>query len=188
MACLTPSAHRSLPTRSTPVTRGGLAAVGLLITACTRDAADRHAPATVSDRGLWENTPSVASSPRGALDVTAATAKRDSLLPHTPSGPIPVAAGSVALEGGAVEVSAFAIDRTEVTTDLYARCVEAKACTPAALGHDCNFAAPAARRDHPVQCVTFEHAQREHVPCGRVTARSESWPSAYCGMPSRDKR
>jgi formylglycine-generating enzyme required for sulfatase activity len=57
-----------------------------------------------------------------------------------------------------VTLSAYCIDRTEVTQGEYKRCLAAKACTPPKLGApDCNYTEPD-RDAHPINCVNWVQA------------------------------
>lgn len=56
-----------------------------------------------------------------------------------------------------VYLSAYWIDRTEVTADQYRRCVEAGECMATASGSPCTYA-DAASTDHPVNCVDWNQA------------------------------
>jgi formylglycine-generating enzyme required for sulfatase activity len=55
-----------------------------------------------------------------------------------------------------VRLSAFAIDRTEVTYGEYAACVAASACTPAAYA---TYAQPEKQPMQPVRYVTWDQAE-----------------------------
>ncbi len=83
------------------------------------------------------------------------------------------------------EVATFAIDRHEVTTDQYARCVAAQACTPAKRGDHCN-ARRVDRADHPINCV--DRAQAEAY-CGwaggRLPTEAEWQRAAFGDGPER---
>lgn len=56
-----------------------------------------------------------------------------------------------------VAVDRFWIDKTEVTVNAYAECVDAGGCTEPELGEDCNWMVEG-REDHPVNCVNWSQA------------------------------
>jgi formylglycine-generating enzyme required for sulfatase activity len=73
---------------------------------------------------------------------------------------VAVPAGTVAIDGKSIAVAAFAIGRTEVTTEAYARCVAEKKCSPAASDDiACNWPKRKAKGKHPINCVTVEQAE-----------------------------
>jgi hypothetical protein len=58
-----------------------------------------------------------------------------------------------------VTLSAYRIDKYEVTAGDYGKCVDAGACTPANRGSTCNYGTPG-REDHPINCVDWVQANR----------------------------
>jgi sulfatase modifying factor 1 len=58
--------------------------------------------------------------------------------------------------GGLVHVSAFFIDRFEVTAEDYNECVDDGVCLDTMDSPDCNLSA--GRFDHPINCVTYNMA------------------------------
>jgi formylglycine-generating enzyme required for sulfatase activity len=99
-------------------------------------------------------------------------------------------AGMVLVEGGTLKargadgfrVPSFCLDRTEVTVDAYATCVEIGACD--ASGLVCGAAATWGKKghgSHPVNCVTWAEAEtfcREH---GLRLPAEEEWEWAARG-------
>jgi iron(II)-dependent oxidoreductase len=57
-----------------------------------------------------------------------------------------------------VTIQPFQMSRTAVTVDQYAECVDAGACPEPNIGDNCNWGDPK-RGNHPVNCVTWDHAQ-----------------------------
>jgi formylglycine-generating enzyme required for sulfatase activity len=85
----------------------------------------------------------------------------------------------------AVTVKTFAMDRTEVTVDAYAKCVSAGGCSPAGTGHDDCNAKRDASGDEPINCVTFPQAE---AYCEWRHARlptEEEWEYAARGKEGR---
>lgn len=80
-----------------------------------------------------------------------------------------------------VRLSAFEIDRTEVTTADYARCVADKECAPAQEGPRCN-SGTLDRDDHPVNCVRFEDAADYCKWAGKRLPTEAEWERAARGV------
>ncbi|PRQ01228.1 formylglycine-generating enzyme family protein [Enhygromyxa salina] len=59
--------------------------------------------------------------------------------------------------GGMINVSAFFIDEHEATVAEYRRCVDAGVCEETADDPDCNLSR-SDRKDHPVNCLSWNHA------------------------------
>ena len=66
----------------------------------------------------------------------------------------------VGLPQSTVELPSFEMDRTEVTVDAYAQCVQAAVCTIEGLtvNSECNWG-KANRSNHPINCVAFRQAE-----------------------------
>jgi len=84
-----------------------------------------------------------------------------------------------------VWLSAFKIDRHEVTADEYRACVEAGACgLPANVNVVCNerctFAVPG-REDYPVNCVLWEQARDYCAWAGKRLPTEAEWEKAAGG-------
>jgi serine/threonine-protein kinase len=120
--------------------------------------------------------------------------------PRLDPSPVSVAAGPFVMgsERGAaderpvhrVELSAFALDRHEVTNRRYRRCVEAGACTPPALSSSHlrpRYYGNAVFDDYPVILVGWEQAERYcRFAGGRLPTEAE-WEKAARG-PAPDAR
>jgi len=59
--------------------------------------------------------------------------------------------------GTPATVADFELDRTEVTVDAYAACVEAGSCAATQAGGNCNAGVPG-RGSHPINCVDWNQA------------------------------
>ncbi len=99
-----------------------------------------------------------------------------------PAGMIAVKGGVLEAAGETVRIASFCMDRTEVTVDAYASCVEVGACNGADL--ECGSAATWGKKgkgSHPINCVTWDEATtfcREH---GKRLPSEEEWEWAARG-------
>ncbi len=99
-----------------------------------------------------------------------------------PSAMVPVSGGVLQGDGEAMRIGSFCMDRTEVTVDAYASCVEVGACKATDL--ECGNAATWGKRgygSHPLNCVTWDEAEtfcREH---GKRLPSEEEWEWAARG-------
>jgi formylglycine-generating enzyme required for sulfatase activity len=103
--------------------------------------------------------------------------------PSPPSAMVRVEAGPFPMgEGGSASgtTEAFAIDRTEVTTAAYAKCVDAGACRPILSHRNCNSSHPD-RAEHPANCVSFSQARRYCEWEGKRLPTGEEWEKAARG-------
>ncbi len=81
-------------------------------------------------------------------------------------------------------LSAYEIDRTEVTQDEYQRCVGGGACS-APGNSGCATYAPAAKPKHPVTCVTWDQADRFCRWAGKHLPTEAQWEKAARGSEGR---
>ena len=87
-----------------------------------------------------------------------------------------VAEGSATLEAGPVAVSSFCLDRTEVTVEAYGACVAAGPCGAAKGPWDSCNGDTADRKQHPVNCLNFNDAERFCKQAGkRLPTIEELW-------------
>lgn len=76
-----------------------------------------------------------------------------------------------------VHLSAFRIDKTEVTVERYALCVKGGACTPPAHGPGCNYGV-AGRDAHPINCVSESQARAFCESIGQRLPTEAEWERA----------
>jgi formylglycine-generating enzyme required for sulfatase activity len=85
--------------------------------------------------------------------------------------------------GNSVTVRPFCLDLTEVTADAYAQCVQAHKCSDEGLL--CGAAATygiAAKKDHPINCVTWAQADKYCRVNGKRLPTEEEWEWAARGQ------
>jgi hypothetical protein len=80
----------------------------------------------------------------------------------------------------AVNVGAFALDRSEVTVASYDACVVRGECTPAGTGPNCN-AGKGGRENHPINCVSWAQASAYCRVRGQRLPTEEEWECAARG-------
>jgi len=78
-----------------------------------------------------------------------------------------------------VTLVAFEIDRTEVTQDQYAACVQAKACAPPSCAWDCTTT------DSPAGCVAWPEAKNYCAWAGKRLPTEAEWEKAARGTDGR---
>jgi len=83
-----------------------------------------------------------------------------------------------------VTLSAFCIDRTEVTVEAYAACVDAGACpTPQLESQWCNWGTN--RETHPMNCVHWHEAKSYCAWVEKVLPTEAEWEKAARGTDER---
>lgn len=127
-----------------------------------------------------------------------------------PEGPCPsdmayLPAGTFKLgeSGRRVAVSAFCIDKREVTVSKYAQCVKEKSCSPRCIEENrcsavpvdtewgdteedqkasrrCNGGIPG-REEHPVNCISYDEATAYCTAYGKRLPKEEEWEWAVRG-------
>ena len=111
-----------------------------------------------------------------AAKLAAVEPSLSSTMVRVEAGPFRLGTGGSA--SGTTED--FAIDRTEVTTAAYAKCVDAGGCTPILRHRNCNSSQPD-RGEHPANCVTFTQARRYCEWAGKRLPSGEEWEKAARG-------
>ncbi len=117
-----------------------------------------------------------------ALSLVVAVAPAPAEAAGCPAGMVQVGGGVLVQDGDSMRIPTFCIDRTEVTVDAYASCVDAGACKADEL--ECGNAATWGKKgmgSHPVNCVTWDEAEtfcREH---GKRLPSEEEWEWAARG-------
>lgn len=174
-------------------------------------------PVASSMPSSMPNMPNEAAEDAGAVDAADSGPAEDAGLPgaaaanHSePLGPCPaemayLAAGSFKTgeSGRRVSVTAFCLDKREVTVAHYMQCVKEKNCSPRCIEENrcsavpvdtewgdkeedrkasrrCNGGVPG-REDHPVNCISYEEAAAYCAAYGKRLPREEEWEWAVRG-------
>lgn len=138
------------------------------------------APTTVRTQPSGGETQAAPPNVR-PVNADTAPAERNAAIPL-----IAVPADRVEVKGKQVAVEAFAIDRTEVTVEAYARCVSKKKCSPPARDDDgCNWAKRRAKANHPINCVTVRQAKAYCEWNGQRLPTVAEWQLAAGGPEGR---
>lgn len=124
-------------------------------------------------------------------EVTQPGSEKDGMqMVHVPAGEFIM--GSLESEGWederpqhTVYLDSFLIDKTEVTTAQYDRCVQAGACSlPDTKGYACTYGAPN-KQDHPINCVDWSQAEAYCSWVGRRLPTEAEWEKAARGTDGR---
>jgi formylglycine-generating enzyme required for sulfatase activity len=83
-----------------------------------------------------------------------------------------------------VYLSAYYIDKNDVTADDYAKCVNAGACTVSDTRGNCNYGAPG-RENNPINCVTWDQANTYCQWVGKRLPTEAEWEKAARGTHGR---
>ena len=104
-----------------------------------------------------------------------------------PAGTFTMGDASNTSKAGQVTVSAYCMDRAEVTTAAYATCVKSGKCTAADAGkadNSCN-AGVTGRGNHPINCVDWTQATAYCAAQGQRLPTEEEWEYAARGTDGR---
>lgn len=143
---------------------------------CTRERAttrDDSAPTDAGTRTVGDRDGSVAGAGAdAAASLAAQGAAAGAASWSCPDGMVPIQGGefwvgSTSAEGPPDErprfqtrVARFCLDRTEVTARAYEACVQRGQCTKSARTRVTCTTGDPQRADHPINCVTWEQAER----------------------------
>ncbi len=83
-----------------------------------------------------------------------------------------------------VYLDAYFIDKDDVTTNEYTKCVRAGGCTTAATGSGCNAGVPG-RGDDPINCVDWDQANAYCRWAGKQLPTEAQWEKAARGTDGR---
>lgn len=163
----------------------GVALVAFAAGACSEPRADpepRRAP-VLSGSATAETPSSAAPSAAVAADVSPPAGPIGPRCPHdmamiSDASFVVGAATPEARKGGSPTlVSAYCLDRTEVTTEAYAACVTAGRCSAPLRGGSCSYERASALR-RPINCVGFVQAEAFCKIAGKRLPTEAEWESA----------
>jgi formylglycine-generating enzyme required for sulfatase activity len=129
---------------------------------------------------------SAAPSPAAPAPLVVVVPRNEAPAPVVPvvaQRPLSCPTGMALLAGGAIELGGvarslgdFCMDVTEVTAGAYARCVQSGACDDRDLKCDdaWTYDRPA-MQDHPINCVSWEQADRYCRADGKRLPTLEEW-------------
>ncbi len=182
----------------------GISSIGLW----SAPPAHAEAPATPAEAPTTpaEAPPAQAEAPTTHAEAPPAKAPQ-AAKPKCKSGMVGIPAGTFTMgddvhtsKAGQVTVAAYCIDRTEVTTAAYGKCVKAGKCTAADTNKDytdvarsmgigrpdehCNFGV-AGRGNHPINCVYSDVAEVYCKAQGLRLPTEEEWEYAARGTDGR---
>jgi formylglycine-generating enzyme len=98
-----------------------------------------------------------------------------------PAGMARIKGGTfIAVPNFKAKMSPFCMHRTEVTLGSYAECVARGKCEKGSQGPECNWGMDG-RESHPVNCVTYEQAQKYCKQLGARLPTDDEWAWAARG-------
>jgi formylglycine-generating enzyme required for sulfatase activity len=83
-----------------------------------------------------------------------------------------------------VYLSAYYIDKNDVTADAYAQCVNSGACTVSDTRSGCNYGVKG-KGDNPINCVTWDQANTYCLWVGKRLPTEAEWEKAARGTDGR---
>ncbi|MFO0548424.1 MAG: SUMF1/EgtB/PvdO family nonheme iron enzyme [Polyangiaceae bacterium] len=145
---------------------------------------------TPKERGSVSAASASASSSPSSVELTAAPSATSPLpAPSCPRDMVLIpeatfvfgASTRQAVERGSpTRVPAHCLDRTEVSTDAYVACLQARHCAEPLTGGSCSFKREGAGR-HPINCVGLEDARSYCAWVEKRLPTEAEWESAASG-------